>query len=267
MERIGLIAGGGRLPIIFAEEARKKGAKVIGFAVKGMASPDFDAACDRAHRFNIGEVKKFFFLLLAERIKKVAMLGKIDKTFIYSRNLKVDAKGAKFLNDPKAKNDYSLLDRVTAEFKKFGVEVIDGVEYLSHLLPAKGVLTEKAPSENEKKDIEFGIAIARKIAGMDIGQTIVVKDRSVMAVEAAEGTDRTIQRAAELCTDRFVVIKVPRPEQDMRWDVPVVGPETVSLIAENRGSALALEEKKMFLIDKPACLNIANENNISIVVV
>lgn len=267
MERIGLIAGRGELPIIFAKEARKKGSKVIGFAVKEMASPDFDNACDKVHRIAIGEFKKFLFLLLAERIRKIAMLGKIDKTLIYDKNVKRDEKAVKFLNTPEAKNDYAILDRITAEFKKVGIEVVNGSEYLSHLLPLKGVLTKTKPSEKEYEDILFGFGIAKEIARMDIGQAVVVKDKSVVAVEAMEGTDRAIERAAGLCRGGFTVIKVSRPKQDMRWDVPVIGPDTVRLIAEKKGRALAIEEKRMFLVEKDACLELADTNNISIVVI
>jgi DUF1009 family protein len=266
MERIGLIAGAGELPIIFAKEARKKGTKVIGFAVKEMASPDFDTACDRVHRLSIGQIKKLFFLLLAERIKKIAMLGKVDKSLIYNENIKKDEKAAKYLNTYDLRSDYGILDKITAEFKKVGIEVVNGMEYLSHLLPSKGVLTKRQPSEKERDDISFGFGIAKKLAGMDIGQAIVVKDKSVVSLEAMEGTDRAIQRASGLCGEGFTVIKVSRPGQDMRWDVPVVGPETIRIIAKNKGAALAIEEKRMFLVEKDTCLELANSNNISIVV-
>jgi DUF1009 family protein len=266
VERIGLIAGGGELPIIFAKEARKKGAKVIGFAIEEMASSDFDAACDRAHRLSIGQVKKLFFLLLTERIRKIAMLGKIDKSLLYDNSVERDERLTEFLNTTKAKNDYSILDKITAEFKKVGIDVVNGVEYLSHLFPSKGVLTERHPSEKEQGDISFGFGIAKEVARMDIGQTIVVKDKSVVAVEAMEGTDEAIARAESLCGEAFTVVKVSRPRQDMRWDVPVVGPDTVRLIAEKKGSALAIEEKRMFLIEKETCLKLAAENGISIVV-
>lgn len=265
MEKIGLIAGGGELPIIFAKEARKKGVKVIGFAVKEMALPDFDTSCDKIHRLSIKEVKKFLFFLVVERVKKIAILGKIDKSIIY-RDIKRSEEVLRVLDESKDKNDYSILDRITAELKKVGVEVISGLEYMGDFLPSRGVLTGKSPSEKEYKDIKFGFKIAKEIARMDIGQSLVVKDRSIVSVEAMEGTNRTIERAASLCGEGFTVIKVSRPEQDMRWDVPVVGPETIKLIAENKGKVLAMEEKKMFLVEKEVCIRLADKNDISIVV-
>lgn len=267
MERIGLIAGAGRLPIIFAKEARKKGAKVIGFAIKEMASPDFNDACDRVHWLGPGQVKKLLFLLIAERIKKIAMLGKVDKSIIYGNLIKKDKEISDFFKSSKDKKDYTILDEITSEFQKRGIEVISGIEYLADLLPAKGVLTKREPSEKERDDIFFGFKIAKEIAGSDVGQTVIVKNKAVISVEAMEGTNQTIKRAAKLCPEGFSVIKVARPNQDMRWDVPAVGPETVELIARSKGKVLAIEEKKTFLVEKASCVKMADENDISIVVV
>lgn len=265
MERIGLIAGSGRLPIIFAKKARSQGIKVIGFAIKGMASSDLGDACDRTHWLGPEQIRKFFFLLIAERIKKVAMLGKVDKSIIYGKINKSD-KALNSLKNSENKSDYAILERITSEFEKRGIKVINGIEYLSDLLPSKGVLTKRAPTQKEYDDISFGFKAAKEIARTDIGQTIVIKDKSVVSIEAMEGTNRTIERAARLCGG-FVVVKVSRPQQDMRWDVPVVGPETVKLIAENKGKVLAIEEKGMFLVEKEASIEFADKNDISIVVV
>ena len=266
MERIGLIAGGGKLPVIFAEEARKKGAKIIGFAIKGMALPELDKACDRIHKFSIGEVKKFIFLLIAERIKKIVMLGKVDKSIIFS-NVERDDEAEQFLKETESKSDYSLLDKLTSELEKRRMQVIDSAGYLADLFPPKGVLTKRELSEKEKEDVLFGFKAAKDIARLDIGQTVVVKDKNIVSVEAMEGTDRTIERASGLCGSGFSVVKVSRPDQDMRWDVPVAGEDTIRLIVKYGGSVLAIEEKKMFLVDRESCIRLADASNISIVVV
>jgi len=265
MEKIGLIAGGGKLPIIFAERAMRQGVKVIGFAIKGMASSDLVDACDRTHWLNPGQIKKLFLLLAIERIKKVAMLGKVDKSIIYGKIKKGD-EALNSLKNSENKSDYAILEKITSEFERRGIKVINGIEYLSGLLLSKGVLTKRVPTQKEYDDISFGFKAAKEIARTDIGQTIVIKDKSVVSIEAMEGTNRTIERAAKLCGG-FVVVKVSRPEQDMRWDVPVVGPETVKLIAENKGKVLAIEEKRMFLVEKEASIELADKNDISIVVV
>ena len=266
MERIGLIAGGGEIPVIFAREARKKGVKVIGFAVKGLASPELEGVCSKVHWLGTNQIMKALLLLVVERIRRIVLLGKIDKSIIYDTIKKKDEGELALFKETPDKSDYTILDRVTAELAKRGVEVIDSLEYLSDLLPSKGILTKRHLSAKEKEDVSFGFKIAKEIARFDIGQTIVVKDKSVIAVEAVEGTDRTIKRAAELGIKKFVVVKVSRPKQDMRWDVPVVGPETVKLIADNGGKVLALEEKRMFLVDKETCVGLADKNDISIVV-
>ncbi|OGW74774.1 MAG: hypothetical protein A2Z72_05030 [Omnitrophica bacterium RBG_13_46_9] len=265
MEKIGLIAGGGRLPVIFAREARKRGAYIIGFAIKEVASQDLDTACDKVHWLNTGQIKKFLFLLMVERIKRIVMLGKVDKSIVYG-SVEEGQDYLNLLKNARDKSDYTILDRITSELGKRGVEVKSGMEYLSDLLLPKGVLTKRHPSQEETEDISFGFSVAKELARLDIGQTIVVKDKAVVSVEAMEGTNRTIERAAELCAGGFVVIKVSRPHQDMRWDVPVVGPETIKVIAENKGKVLAIEEKRMFLVEKETCVSLADSNDISIVV-
>ncbi len=265
MEKIGLLAGGGKLPIIFAQEARKKGAKVIGFALKGMTLPELGDSCDRIHWFDTTQLAKFFLLLVVERIKKVVLLGKVDKSIFY-RETRKDEKGMNLFKETEDKSDYKILDKVTSEFEKKGIQVINAVDYLSNLLPSKGILTKRSPSAKEKEDIECGFKAAKEIARLDIGQTVVVKDKNIISVEAMEGTDSAIRRAAAICGEGFIVVKVSRPHQDMRWDVPVVGSDTVRLIAENKGKILAIEEKKMFLADKDSAVRLADENDISIVV-
>ncbi|MBN1353871.1 MAG: UDP-2,3-diacylglucosamine diphosphatase LpxI [Candidatus Omnitrophica bacterium] len=266
MDKIGLIAGGGDLPVILAEEARKKGVKVIGFAIKGMTSSALDKACARTHWFDPTQITKFKLLMLVENIKKVVMLGKVDKSIIYTKP-KNGEKDLNLLKNSGDKSDYAMLDRITEEFTKRGIEVISGIEYLSDLFPPKGALTNRHPSERELVDISFGLEKAREIARMDIGQTIVVKDKTVISVEAMEGTDNAIKRGASLCGEGFVVIKVSRPQQDMRWDVPAVGAGTIDLIARNKGKALAIEEKKTFLVHPDICVRLADNNDMSIVIV
>lgn len=266
MERIGLVAGAGELPLIFAREARRRGVKVIGFAIKEMASPSFDKECDKVHRLSIGQVKKFAFLLIFERIKKIAMLGKVEKSIIYDSNVKMDERAQKVLDRATAKSDYNILDKITAELNKIGVELINGIDYLQELFPSRGVLTKRQPSEKETEDISCGFKVAKEIARMDIGQTVVVKDGSVVSVEAMEGTDRAIERARGLCGEGFSVIKVSRPDQDMKWDVPVIGPETIKIVAKHSGKALAMESDRMFLVEKETCVRLCDENDITLVV-
>lgn len=266
MEKIGLVAGSGELPVIFAREAKKRGINVVTFAINGMARKDIDLVCAKVHWLSVNQIKKFFFLLIAERIRKIVLLGKVDKSVIYNKK-EIDSEELKVLKDSREKSDYFILEKITSEFSKRGVEVINGVEYLKDLFPPRGILTARQPSERESDDIAFGFKIAKEISKLDIGQTVVVKDKAIVSVEAMEGTDRAIERVREICVEDFVVVKTSRPNQDMRWDVPVVGPETVRLIAKNKGKILAIESDRMFLVDRDACVKIADENDMSIAVI
>jgi len=260
MKKIGLIAGGGSLPSEFIKQAAAKEEKVVVFALLGMATEKAVRDAHKVYWIKIGQYAKFAFLLARERIRNLALIGKVDKKVLFSEKYDTEAETA--LKKLKNREDYSILEEITRHLKKIGIEVIDGKEYLSHLVPEKGVLSVIRPDEKIRGDIDFGYAIAKQIAGMDIGQTLIVRDKTVVAVEAIEGTDEVIKRALGLAGRGCVMVKVSRPKQDSRWDVPTVGPETMRLLAENGFSALAVESTKMFLIDRRETIDIANINKI-----
>jgi len=267
VERIGLIAGSGNFPVTFAKEAKKRGAKIIAFAIKEITSPDFSLYVDKIHWIDPFkfQMQKFIFFLLTANIKKMIMVGKFDKSLLFRRFGKNNDIN-EVLRSAKDNMDYSILEEVTKRLAQIGIKVIDGLDYLSDLLPAKGILTRSIPNENEERDIDFGFEIAKKIAMLDIGQTITVKNKAIVTVEAMEGTDNTIKRAGELTGGDFTVIKVARPRQDMRWDVPLVGINTIVTMIESKARVLAIESGKMFLVDKPKVIKEADLNGIAIVV-
>jgi len=260
MKKIGLIAGGGNLPLEFIKQAIAREEKVVVFALEGMATEKIEQDAHKVYWIKIGQYARFAFLLVKERIRHLALIGKVDKKVLF--NEKYDTEAETVLKKLKNKEDYSILEEITRLLKKIGVEVIDGKKYLSHLVPKKGILSVIRPDEKIRGDIDFGYTIAKQIAGMDIGQTLIVKDKTVIAVEAIEGTDEVIKRASGLAGGGCVMVKVSRPEQDSRWDVPTVGPETMRLLAKNGFSALAVESTKMFLIDQQKTIDIANLNKI-----
>ncbi|MDD5438810.1 MAG: UDP-2,3-diacylglucosamine diphosphatase LpxI [Candidatus Omnitrophica bacterium] len=268
MERIGLVAGGGNFPVLFSREAKKMGAQVVTFAIQGITEPVIEQSSDRTHWIDVDKfsIPKFLFLLVAERIKKIVLVGKIDKAQVFQR-MKTNKDLNEVLSSTKDNRDYSILDEVTKRFKAIGIDVIDGLAYLKDLMPQKGVLTKRLPSERESQDIIFGLPIAQELARLDIGQTITVKGKAVITVEAIEGTDQTIRRAREFVKDEFVVIKVARPRQDMRWDVPLVGLDTIKAIIEAHGSVLAIESGKMFFAERDKAVREADLHNLTIVVV
>ncbi|MFQ5952345.1 MAG: LpxI family protein [Candidatus Omnitrophota bacterium] len=258
MGKIGLIAGSGVLPLEFIRSVKEQGDKVVVFAIQGMASPELEKEADRTYWLNVGQYKKFAFLLIKERVRKLAFVGKVEKSVIYDKeNYDKEAReGLKKLQDRK---DTSIFNEITKRLNSAGIEVIESTRYLSRFLPEKGVLSSAAPDSRVKEDISFGHNIAKKIAGMDVGQTVIVKDKSVVAVEAMEGTDETISRAKKIAGDGCVMVKVSRPDQDMRWDVPAVGLSTMTGLIENGFSALAIESGKMFLLEKEKMLEMADK--------
>lgn len=267
MARIGLVAGEGKLPMIFSRFAKEKGDTVIAFGLKGVTAPELAECVDRMHWLDWGALEKALLLLVTERIKKVIMLGKIKKDILFKDDKGLDTKAKKIMDKLADKKDYAILNEVGSLLKKMGVEVIDSTTYLKELIPTKGTLTKREPTESEWADINYGCDVAKKMSGFDIGQTMVVKDKTVIAVEAMEGTDEAIARSKPLIKGGFVVVKVARPDQDMRFDVPLVGLDTLRALIDSGGKVLALEEKKTLLIDREELIKLADENDISVVII
>ena len=267
MARIGLVAGYGDLPVIFARLAKDKGDTVIAFGLEGVTDPRLGDVAHKMHWLKWGSLQKALFLLATERIKRIAMLGKIKKDVLFKENEALDDQAKSIMKKAGDKKDYAILNEVALMLKKLGVEVIDSSDYLKDLIPQKGTLTKRSPTESEWADINYGKDVASKLAGLDIGQTIVVKDKTVIAVEAVEGTDAAISRAFGLVRGGFVVVKAARPDQDMRFDVPLVGIGTLRTLIDSGGSVLALEGKKTLLIDKEELIKLADDKNISIVII
>lgn len=266
MGKIGLVAGSGTLPMEFVQSAKKQGDKVVVFALEGMTSPEIEDLADKTYWITAGQYKKFAFLLLREMIRQIAFIGKVRKEVIYDNNL-MDDKASSGLKGLKDRKDTSIFNEITKRLNMVGVEVVEVTRYLAHMLPDKGVLSRGTPGRELEADISFGYETAKKLAGMDIGQMVVVKDMSVVAVEAMEGTDATIRRAREVAGDGCVMVKVGRPNQDMRWDVPVVGPDTMTELIKNGFSALAIESGKMLLVEKERTLEMADGAGIIVKVV
>lgn len=266
MSRIGLVAGEGSLPLIFSRIARDKGDTVVVFGLKGVTSPDIEKHADKVHWLDWGHLEKGLLLLAMERLKKIIMLGKLDKRLFFNNADKLDNKARGIITKLGDNKDYALLNEAKKFFGRLGVEVMDPTAYLKDLIPSRGVLTRRQPTDEESADIGYGTEVARSSSGFDIGQAVAVKNKTVIAVEAVEGTDEMIKRAGSLAKGGFVVVKTARPEQDMRFDVPLVGLSTVSTLADAGGTALALESGRMFLIEKEELTGLADEKGIAIVV-
>jgi len=260
----GLIAGNGRFPFLVLEGARCQGIEMAVIALKEEASPELEKIAKRLHWVSLGELSKAIELMQSEGVKRAVMAGQVKHNKIFS-SIRPDWKLAKLLFALPRKNTDSLIGAVAKVLEEEGIQLVDSTMFLKPLLPEAGVLTRRVPSAQEAVDIEYGLGIARHIATRDIGQTVVVSDSACVAVEAMEGTDETIARAARFANGRpLVVVKVSKPRQDMRFDVPVVGLPTVESMKLAGATALAIDANRTLLFDREKLIAMADAAGIAI---
>ena len=260
----GLIAGNGRFPFLVLEGARSQGIEMAVIAIKEEASPDLEKSAKRLHWVSLGELSKTIDLLHKEGVTQAVMAGQVKHSKIFSA-IRPDWKLAKLLFSLPRKNTDSLIGAVARVLQDEGIQLVDSTLFLKPLLPEPGVLTRRAPNEQEKADIAYGHSVARQIASMDIGQTVVIAEQACVAVEAMEGTDETIQRAARIVGGKpLVVVKVSKPRQDMRFDVPVVGLPTIEQMKSSHVTALAVDAGRTLLFDRQKLIELADAADIAI---
>ncbi len=264
---IGLIAGQGKFPILFAEAARAKGERIVAVAIREETSKRLKHFVDKIFWISAGELQKLFKILKSEGITRAIMAGKITKTLLFEQNISKDIEIESLLKNVKDRKDDSLLGAVADNFKEMGITLLDSTTYLSHLLLSPGTLTKTGPTKSQSEDIEFGRSLAKNIAGLDIGQTVIVKEKTILAIEAIEGTDEAIKRAGKLGKRGAVVVKVSKPNQDMRFDIPVVGLKTMESLIKARAGVLAIEAHKTLIIDRDKFIRKADKNRITVVVI
>ena len=263
--RFGLIAGTGRFPLLFAQSAKNHGVEIIAVAHKGQALPELESLVKKIYWIKVGQLGKLIKILKTEGLKDAAMVGGIKKTIMFS-NVVPDFQAISLVAKLRTLNDDALLRAVAEAIEKEGITIHSSTIFLDELLSPPGCLTKKVPDKKEMRDIEFGWEIAKAIGKLDIGQTIVVKDQVVLAVEAIEGTDEAIRRAGTLGKrNGLTVIKVSKPQQDLRFDVPAIGPETITVMQEAGAKVLAVESERTLLIDKEELIRAANKAGIIIV--
>lgn len=265
MDKLGLIAGGGRFPALLADSARKCGVKeIVSIGFPGQTSPDIGEHVDRLFWLQIGQLGKIIKTLKREGVKEVVFAGSISPNLVV-RKLKLDLRMIALAARVKDRTAETVLKAIGEEFARDGLEMIDPTSFLTPLLPGPGVLSRRKPKSREAKDIEFGWKIAKKMAVMGVGQTVIVKDRSIVAVEAMEGTNSAIARGGEVGGIGTVVVKVAKPGHDMRFDVPVIGPGTLRAMAESGAGAMAVEAGKTLFLDREEALVEANKRGIAII--
>jgi DUF1009 family protein len=259
----GLIAGNGRFPFLVLEGARSQGIEMAVIALKEEASPELERIAKKLHWVGLGELGRTIDLLHQEGVTRAVMAGQVKHNKIFS--IRPDWQFAKLMMTLPRKNTDSLIGAVAKVLEKEGIELVDSTAFLKPLVPGVGILTKRKPDTREAEDIEYGLGVARHIAAMDLGQTVVVRDRACVAIEAMEGTDETIARAARITGGaELTVVKVSKPKQDMRFDVPVIGLPTVEVMKRCKATALAIDAHRTLLFDRAELIAAADAAGITI---
>ena len=264
--RYGLIAGNGKFPFLVVEGARRAGAELAVAAIKEETDPAIEKIADKLTWVGIGQLGKMIRFFKREGVEKAIMAGQVKHVQIFSGALP-DVRMLRMLLSLPRRNTDALIGGVAAELAREGIELIDSTYFLQDQLATEGTLTRRAPDERERGDIEYGLEVAREIARLDLGQTIVVRSRACVAIEAMEGTDATVRRAGTLAKGRLTVVKVAKPAQDMRFDVPVVGVPTVETMSEAGATCLCVTAAKTLVFDREEMIRLADRHRIAVVAV
>ncbi|HYN15442.1 MAG TPA: UDP-2,3-diacylglucosamine diphosphatase LpxI [Terriglobales bacterium] len=273
-EKLGLIAGNGRFPLLVLDAARARGEQVVVAAIKEETFPEVEQhGAAAVHWMSLGELENLIDMFKREGVTRALMAGQVKHKQIFS-SIRPDWRMAKLLFSLRARNTDALIGAVARVLADEGITLLDSTAYLEPLLARPGVLTRREPTPEEQRDIAYGRQVARHLAQYDIGQTVVVAEAACVAVEAMEGTDATIQRAGEIMASlagastlarNLTVVKVAKPDQDMRFDVPVIGTNTIETMSRAGATCLALDAGKCLLLDGDAILHAADDASIAIV--
>ena len=261
---IGLIAGGGQFPLLFAEAARARGRRVVAVAHVNETLPELEQQADVTCWVKLGQLGRIIKYFRQEGVNETVFAGTITKTRIF-HDVLPDFKGLTLWNKIDIRLDDAILRAVAQTLEEEGIRVIASTCYLDHLFFPQGLLSRKKPSTAQLEDIRFGWSIARAVGRLDIGQCVVVRDRSVLAVEAIEGTDAAIRRGGELAGSGAVVVKLKKPDQDFRFDLPATGEKTIATLAAVKGAVLAVEAGQSLLFDRAAMVRAADRAGIVVI--
>ncbi len=260
----GLIAGNGSFPFLVIDGAQRQGVTLSVVAIKEETDPRIDKVAKNVTWVGIGQLGKMISFLKEHKVDKAIMAGQVKHIQIFSGAMP-DMRMVKMLWNLPRRNTDALIGGVADELAKEGIELIDSTHFIKDQLAAKGVLTKRKPTDIEAENIEYGLHIAGEIARLDLGQTIVVRGKACVAVEAMEGTDATVHRAGELAKGKLTVVKVAKPGQDMRFDVPVVGVRTIETMVSAGATCLSITAGKTLIFEREEVISLADKNKICIV--
>jgi DUF1009 family protein len=264
MDRIGLISGGGQFPSVFSRAAKKRGLEVFAVAHVGETDAGLEEHVESIKWIKIGQLKKIIAFFKENSVQDVAMVGTITKTKMFS-DVRPDLRALKVLATVDHTQDDGVLRAFAADLEKEGIAVHASTFLLPELLAEEGCWTRRRPTKSQMADVRFGLRIVKEIGRLDIGHSVVVRDGSVLAVEAIDGTDATIRRGGELGREKVVVVKASKPTQDMRFDMPAVGIETIQTMCDVHASVLAVEAGKTLVFDRDEMVALADKSGIAIV--
>jgi len=264
--RFGLIAGNGRFPFLVLEGARAEGVEMAVAAIKEETDPGIETLARAVEWISVGHLNKLIKFFKSHGVTHAIMAGQVKHVQIFKLNALPDLRMARMLARLKRRNTDALIGAVAGELESEGITLIDSTTFLQPMLAREGAITKRQPNKHELADIEYGVQVATELGRLDLGQTIVVKNQAVVALEAMEGTDATIRRAAELVRGRSLsVIKVAKPNQDMRFDVPVIGRQTIETLRQCNVTAMSLTADKTLIFDRDETVAAANQHRIAIV--
>jgi len=260
-----LIAGDGHLPVEMIKHAAQNGFEIVCISLSSDNYKELKKYSTKIVSYGPGQVDSIKKFLIDEKIKQLTFLGKVSKTMLVKRP-KLEKTAIQLLKQMKKLNDDAIMLKIIEQMENIGITILDQTIFIKNLMVQKGVLTKKAPNEAQNLDIEYGYKIAKQMGGLDIGQSVVMKDRMIMAVEAIEGTDKCIKRGCKLARKKdAIVVKVSKPSQDKRFDIPAVGLKTIKTMKKYGANVLALESGETIIVNQEEMVDFANKNNIVIV--
>jgi len=262
-----IIAGNGSLPVKMAQSAKENGFEVFAISLSSDNKKQLERHCYKVISLGCGQSEKIVKALHDEGVKQLTFLGKVNKSMLLKRPM-LDATAIKLMMEAPKLNDDAVMLKIIEELEKRGITVLDQTIFIKNLMVPRGILTKAEPTQEQKADIEYGFRMAKEIGKLDIGQSVVVKDRMIMAIEAIEGTDKCIVRGCKLARRKnAVVVKVAKPKQDKRFDIPAVGLNTLKTMKKYGATVLALEANETIIVDQQEMIKFADKNKITVVAV
>jgi DUF1009 family protein len=265
-KKLGLIAGDGELPVKLARSAQNMGFSTLAISLAPSNKKQLSRYCEKVYSFGPGEIQKIIDTLHKESISQLSFIGKVHKGLLL-RNPRLDSRAFKLLKQRKRLNDDQIMLTVIEELETENISVLDQTLFIKDLLAEKGVLGSFSPDPEEYLDIEYGFQVAKQMGKIDIGQSVVVQNKMILAVEAIEGTDNAIERGCKLGNGNAVIVKVSKPNQDNRFDIPTVGLNTLKSMKKYGGRILAIEANQTFIVEKNEMIDFADKHNMVVVAV